>query len=168
MAFIAPILPFLGAGLGVVSAISESNTQQANLQSAALADDNNALAAKQQAATVQQQAGVEEEAQRKKARAVMGEQRAAFAQAGSGLNSVSNQGLAVQSAFAAEQDALNIRYGGLLEAHGLREQANRYQDSARNNRAQAKAVRASGYLKAIAGGLSGYTSGGGTFKRKVA
>ncbi len=167
MAFMAAALPYITAAVGVAGAISESNTQQANLQSQALADENNAKAADQQAATAQQQAGVEEELQRKHARSVMAEQRAAMAEAGTGLDSVSNQGLAVQSAYAAEQDALNIRYGGLLEAHGLREQKNRYLDSARNSRAQAKSVRASGYLKAVGAGLSGYSSGGGSFRRSA-
>lgn len=68
---------------------------------------------------VQDQGYRDEEAQRRAARRLLGSQAAAFAQAGGG----GDAGVMGQSAVEAELDALNIRYGSKLKAHGLRRAA---------------------------------------------
>jgi hypothetical protein len=74
-----------------------------------------ATALRLQAYTAQRQAKVDEDAQRRVARQVLGEQAAAFAQAGGGVD----ENIMRQSAINAELDALNIRYGGAMKASGL-------------------------------------------------
>jgi len=157
----AVALPFLLGGMNLAAGISQTNSQLAGMDASANADDMNSAASRQMAGVALQQSGAEEEAQRKRARQVMGEQRAAMAQSGTGTTSSTNSSLALQSAKAAEQDALNIRYGGLLEAHGYNVKADQYTYQAKATRAQKKGVRASGYLGAAASGLSGYAAGGG-------
>jgi hypothetical protein len=163
MPFMVAIMPYLAAAGAAIGAISESNQQQTAMKLSAQSDEMNALALKQQAGTVNEQANLEEETQRKQARQVAGEQRAAMAQAGTGLLSSTNQNLAVQSAKAAEQDALNIRYGGLLEAHGLMANSAQSAWQAKATRSQIKGVRASGYLRAGTAALSAYSGNGGRF-----
>lgn len=163
MAFIAPLLPYITAAVGAAGAISSSNNQRAQIQAGAQADQMNADAEKQQAAVALQQSGLEEEHQRRENRAFLAEQRAAIAEAGTGLLSSSNQRLVVQSARDAEQDALNIRYAGLLEAHGLMARSSQSAYQAKAAKSQLPGLRASGYLSAIGAGLSGYSSGGGRF-----
>lgn len=163
MPWLAAALPYITAALGAASAISQSNTQQAQLKAQANAAEMNAAALKEQAGQVRALANQDEEQQRRKARAIMGEQRAAIAEAGIGLTSSTGEGLAVQSAINAERDALAIRYGGLLEAHGLMAQSAQEKYQADAARSQVGRVRASGYLNAFSGALSGYTAGGGTF-----
>jgi hypothetical protein len=161
MALLLPALPWIMGGLGVVGSLAETGTQVANLKSQQYAAENNALALRQQGDVVMQQSNLEEETQRKQARQVAGEQRAAMSQAGTGLNSSTNEKLMVQSAAAAEQDALNVRYGGLLEKHGLIAQADQESFQAKALKAQIKSTKASGWLKAVGAGFSGYTSSGG-------
>ena len=166
MPWLAAALPYITAALGAASAISSSNAQQAQLKSQAQAADMNAQALKEQAGQVRALANQDEEQQRRKARQIMGEQRAAISEAGIGLTSSTGEGIATQSAINAERDALAIRYGGLLEAHGLMAQSaqEKYQaDAARSN---AKRVKASMWLDTASGALSGYTAGGGTFGKK--
>ena len=163
MAFMVAVLPYLTAAVGVAGAISQSNNQQAQIKAQINADQMNADALKQQASVVNQQAAMAEDAQRKQARQLMGEQRAAIAESGTGLLASGNQRLVVQSAKAAEQDALNIRYGGLLEAHGLLAKSAQEEYQGRALKSQLGRLRTSGYLNAFASGLSGYTSSGGRF-----
>lgn len=163
MPWLAAALPYITAAIGAAGAISSSNAQQAQLKSQAVADDMNAQALKQQAGQVRALANMDEEQQRRKARIVMGEQRAAITAAGIGLTSSTGEGLAVQSAINAERDDLSIRYGGLLEAHGLMAKSAESAYQAKAARSQIGAVKASGYLNAASSALSGYTSGGGTF-----
>lgn len=160
MAFI-PALPYIAAAFSALGAIAESNVDQAQAKSRANAAEMNTMAANQQADIALTQAGLEEEAQRTQARHILGDQRAAIAQAGTGSLSSTNQSLVINSAKNAEQDALNIRYGGLLEAHGYRVKSQQYAYEAKATRAQLPAMRASGYLNAFSSALSGYTSAGG-------
>lgn len=163
MPWLAAALPYITAALGAASAISQSNTQQAQLKAQAQANEMNANALKEQAGQVRALANQDEEQQRRKARAIMGEQRAAISEAGIGLTSSTGEGLQVQSAINAERDALAIRYSGLLEAHGLMAQSAQEKYQADAARSQVGRVKASGYLNAFSSALSGYTAGGGTF-----
>lgn len=157
------VLPIVMAAFSALGALSEANTASNNATAQRYAAENNALADKQQAATVMQQTNMEEEALRKKGRQAAGEQRAAIAEAGTGTLSTTNQDLAVQSAKAAEQDALNLRYSGLLQRHGLLAQSDQELYQAKVLKGQAKSIKASGYLSAVGKGLSAYSSYGGSF-----
>jgi hypothetical protein len=163
MPWLAAAMPYISAAGAAFGALSESQNQQTQLTLEANADKNNALALDQQAAATLQQAGVEEERVRKEGRQAAGEQRAAMAEAGTGLLSSTNQRLVVASDINAEQDALNVRYGGLLEAHGLTAKANEARFQAKAAKSQIKGVRASGYLNAFGSALSAYTGSGGRF-----
>jgi hypothetical protein len=72
--------------------------------------------AKAQGKAASDQGFADEQAQRREGRQVMGRQAAAMAEAGGGVD----EGVVKQSAVAAELDALNIRYGGLLQRQGLK------------------------------------------------
>lgn len=163
MPWLAAAMPYIAAAGAAMGALSESQTQQQQLQVQADTEENNALAQTQQAQLANQQAGVEEERIRKDARQAAGAQRAAMAEAGTGLLSSTNQRLVVASDLAAEQDALDARYGGLLQAHGFNQQAIESRFQAKVARKQVKSVRASGYLKAFGSALSAYSGSGGRF-----
>lgn len=94
-----------GAGLQTFSTLRGSRAQSKALEA--------------DARIVQQQGYRDEEAQRRGARRLLGAQAASFAQAGGG----GDAGVMRQSAVEAELDALNIRYGSQLKAHGLRRAA---------------------------------------------
>jgi hypothetical protein len=106
------------AAVGAYSAYQGGQTAKANARSQQDADKYNATIASQNAAVARQQASAREEAQRRQARQVLGEQRAALSQAGIGLAG-SAADVYGASANAAELDALNIRYEGELDARGL-------------------------------------------------
>jgi hypothetical protein len=99
-----------GAAMSAVSSISQASAASAAAKSAAQASDYNAAIAAQNAQTASEQGNANEEAQRRKARMVMGAQRAALAEAGIGSDGTASD-LVEQSAVNAEMDALNIRYG---------------------------------------------------------
>ena len=98
--------------VGGAAAVSSSLNQAASATYNAKMGVSNA----QQASM---QAGAAEETQRRNAAAVLGNQRAAFAQ--SGVDPSSGTGLLAQeqSATNAEMDALNVRYQGLVQGRGL-------------------------------------------------
>lgn len=95
------------AGAGLQTANTLRSTRE---QSEALKSD---------ARIVQQQGLRDEESHRRQTRQLLGRQAAAFAQAGGG----GDAGVTRQTAVEAELDALNIRYGSQLKAHGLRRAA---------------------------------------------
>lgn len=165
MPWIVAAMPYISAAGAALGALQQSNQQQQALAMTADAESNNAKALDQQAANALQIAGVEEETVRKAGRQAAGEQRAAMAEAGTGLLSSTNQRLIMESDKAAEQDALNVRYGGLLQAHGLKAKSQQALFQAKAAKSQIKGVRASGYLNAFGSGLSAYTGSGGRFGR---
>lgn len=114
MAFVAAI-PIITAAISAAAAISQG-------QQAKAAADYNAKVDEQNAQLAREQAAAKEQLHRNEVRMFMGRQRAAVAEAGVGFGGT-QQDLAVQSALAAEMDALNIRYAGELEARGLFAQA---------------------------------------------
>jgi hypothetical protein len=101
--------------------------------------DSRALKAQSRTAFAQ---GYEDEAaQRRRARAELGEQAAAIAQAGIGYGGTAAL-VMEQSELNAEMDALNYRYRGVQQGTALR--------------TQAKQVKAEGYMQAGAQLLTGY------------
>lgn len=83
---------------------------------------NDAKALKAQAREAAAQGDLDEEAQRRQARAQLGEQAAAIAQAGIGYGGTAAL-VMNDSSLAAELDALNYRYRGLQQYRALRAQA---------------------------------------------
>jgi hypothetical protein len=156
-------LPIIMAAVSAVGAIASSNSQQAQLKGQEYAAEANATALKQQADSAGAVANANEDQQRKQARSVNADQRVAMSAAGTGLLSPTNQNLAVQSANNAEQDALNIRYGGILQAHGLMAQSQAEAYQGQMAKSQIAGVRASGYLNAFSSGMKAYSGAGGTF-----
>jgi hypothetical protein len=125
MAFVAPIVAWVGANAGAIAAVGSAVSavgmvQQGRAQSAAA--EANAQAMETQAAQERLAAGAREESFRRETRQFLGTQRAALAQAGVGLSG-SAYDVARTSAVNAEMDALNIRYEGELAARGLQGQA---------------------------------------------
>lgn len=141
------LLSAAGTAMSAIGAITQANNAKA-------AADYNAAVMEQNAGIERQQAGQREEAQRRQARMVLGEQRAAFSQAGTGLGG-SAADIMAESATNAELDALTLRYEGDLRARGLMAQAEA-------ERFQGRSARTAGYLSAagtVLGGVGGYMSG---------
>jgi hypothetical protein len=106
------------AAMSAVGAIQQGMAAQAQAQAAQGAANYNATIKRQQAALELQQANAREEQQRRGTRQVLGQQRAALAQAGIGMGG-SALDIEEQSADRAELDALTIRYEGDLRSKGL-------------------------------------------------
>lgn len=106
------------AAVSAVGAIQQGMAAQAQAKSAQDAANYNATIKRQQAASELQQSNAREEQQRRGTRQVLGQQRAALAQAGIGLGG-SALDIEEQSADRAELDALTMRYEGDLRAKGL-------------------------------------------------
>lgn len=115
MAFTAALFPMLSTGFQVFSSIMQGQQQAAM-------HNYNASILNQNARIERQQADAREEAKRRETAMILGTQRAAFAQAGAGLDG-SAADVMKQSATNAELDALTLRYEGDLRARGLKEQA---------------------------------------------
>lgn len=113
MSWVTKLAPYAQAAGGVLQA---AGTIQGAKQ--------NAADLEAQARTASQQGLADEEAQRRAARAELGKQAAALAQAGGGYGGTV-AGVMADSHANAEIDALNIRYRGLNKAYTLRTQARR-------------------------------------------
>jgi hypothetical protein len=144
---------------GQAKAQQEHEASNINLYQAKLAERN--------ATNVTNQAAAQESTQRRKARAFLGEQRAAMAQSGFDPNSGSMEGLYDQSAANAELDALNIRYEGLLKRKGLLAQRELYKYQSEIHLDNIQKIYMQAGLKAASsmfsgfGGMGGGMSGGG-------
>jgi len=106
------------AAASAIGAIQQGMAAQAQAKSAQDAANYNATIKRQQAASELQQANAREEQQRRGTRQVLGQQRAALAQAGIGMGG-SALDIEEQSADRAELDALTMRYEGDLRSKGL-------------------------------------------------
>lgn len=104
MAWFAGALPYLAAGASAVSTYT--------------AGRQNAKTLKMQSIAANQQSVADEEATRRRARQILGMQRAAIAESGLGYEGSAGL-IAQQSAANAELDALNTRYNGYMRALGL-------------------------------------------------
>lgn len=151
-------LPVIMAVVGAAGAVVSANAQANSAKSAANAAAYNAEVDQQKATVAQQQAGANELAQRRRSAMALGEAAAGLAENGTGL---SGSGLASyqQSASNAELDALNIRYGGQVQAQGLAAQTGLDLYSQKVQNSNANAAMTGGVLSAGSAALSGYTSG---------
>lgn len=151
------------AVIGAYSAYQGGKSTGAAYKASAKSDEYNAEIQRQNAAVSRQQAGAREEAQRRQARQVLGEQRAALSQAGTGLAG-SAADVYGQSAAAAELDALNIRYEGELQARGLLAQSELSTFEGGVNKMRGKSAKQAGYLDAASSLLTGGSKAYGYFK----
>ncbi len=128
MAFFVPMLAAVGSGSAITGAALLGSTalsvggaisQARNAKAAASA---NATMMRQQASLARAQGNARQETQLRRAREILGQQRAAIGQAGVGWGG-SAQDVLEQSATSAELDTLNIGYEAELQALGLMNQA---------------------------------------------
>ena len=104
--------------MSAVGAMQQGAAAAAQGRAQQQAQQYNAAIKEQQATLARQQAGARQQQQRRGARQLLGQQRAALAQAGIGLGG-SALDIEEQSAAMAELDSLTIAYEGELQAQGL-------------------------------------------------
>lgn len=160
----AAALPLV-IGSSIASAFGQyqqGREQEANLKTQSKIAARNAALLRGQASLARQQAGADEEAQRREAKRVLGTQRAAIGQSGIGFGGTAGQ-LIEDSAVQAELDALNIRYGGELQASELAEQAGMSDLEAKILKKNAKSAKRAGVMNAatslLQSGAQAYGSG---------
>ena len=141
--------------ISAVGALQAGAAAEAQAETQAQANRYNAQVKELQAGVERQVAGRKEEAQRREARQVLGEQRAALAQSGVQLGTGSAADIQEQSATMAELDALTIRYQGEMAAKGLLYDAEADKFEARANIAAGKNAKTASYLKTGSAVLSG-------------
>ena len=149
--------------VSAIGSIQQGNAAAASAKSQANAAEYNAKVLRQNADQAYREGSAAEEAQRRRARQVLGVQRAAVGQT-TGFTGTS-LGVIEQSGTNAELDALNIRYESDMKARGLLQEADLETANAANYRSQAGALRTAGYIsagsKALSGGSSYYSQYGG-------
>lgn len=163
-ATIAMYATIAATAVSAYSAYQGGKAQEAGYKAQAQADEYNATIQSQNAAVARQQANAREEAQRRQARQVLGEQRAALSQAGIGLSG-SAADIYGQSAANAELDALNIRYEGELDSRGLLAQSELSTYQGKVSGMNAKSAKQAGTLSAASTALSGASQAYGYYKR---
>jgi hypothetical protein len=137
-----------------VGAIQQGNAQSESYNRQAQASDYNAAVDKQQAETALQVSTANQLDQRRKARQILGQQRASAAQAKVGLGG-QTQDLLERSETLAELDALNIAYDGMLKSRGFSTQAELDTFQAGAMRENASSAKRSGYMGALGAVASG-------------
>lgn len=101
-------------GINIGTELIKGRQQANELRTQAELEGRNIELAKQNREIVNRQYSAREEAMRRSARQVLGAQRAATAQSGTGFGG-SNNDIMKKSTANAELDALNLRYAGQLE-----------------------------------------------------
>lgn len=132
------------AVVGAVGAIKQGQAQSAAAQSAANQAEYQGKVAAIRQNQVNTNAGLQEDEQRRKARAVIGQQLASSAEAGAGLNS----DLLRESIYGMEADSNAIRYDAALKSSGLSDEAALQKSNADIYRSRAKEAAGAGYLNA--------------------
>lgn len=181
MAFIAPIFAALGTAvgasspimaglsvasgaLGVVGAIQQGQQAKAAAQSEANMAEYNAKVAEIQARQAYAAAGVQEDEIRRRGRVALGNQIAASAEAGAGLNG----DLLRESVYGIEADSMAIRYEGDLKAQGLKDTAALQRSAAVVARDRGSRAVTASYLNAGSSVLNAATSYYGTTSKIAA
>jgi hypothetical protein len=129
-------------------AANEGEAQALNLERQAEADRFNARMAEQDAREVSFAAGLDEDKTRREGRQILAAQRAAMIQNGVAGTFTSDQ-IELQSMYELELDALNVRYGGILQSRSLQQEAQNLLESAEMaeyNAATARQIGASSAL----------------------
>lgn len=147
------------AAVSAAGAVQQGMAASAQGRAQQQAQQYNAVVKQQTATAARQQAGAREEQQRRMARQVLGQQRAALAQAGIGMGG-SALDIEEQSAVRAELDALTIAYEGELQAKGLLAAAQQDIFQGQSALAAGKNAQTASYISAGASLLSGAASYG--------
>lgn len=160
---IATALQIAGTAFSVIGAINDASSRADVRESEAAWRTYNATIERQNAGAALQQSASEQARQNRHARQVLGQQRAATAQSGTGFSG-SNLDMLDQSATLAELDMLNIAYEGEIRARGHEIQAQGQDWSAQTERSTARNVRRAGIFSAgrsLLTGFGGMRGGGG-------
>ncbi len=154
------VMQIASMAFSVMGAISDANSKSQAYESQAEWNQYNAAIQRQNAGAALQQSASEQARQNRQARRVMGEQRAAAAQSGTGFGG-SNADLLDQSATLAELDMLNIAYEGQMRARGYEIQAQGEDYSRKVNRRNAGNAKTAGIFSAGRSLLTGVGRGYG-------
>ena len=155
---ISTIISAVSTAFSVIGAISDANSRSDAYENQAAWNNYNATIDRQNADAALQQSASEQGRQNRRARQILGEQRAASLQSGTGTGG-SNADLLDQSATLAELDMLNIAYEGQMRARGHEIQAQGEDYSSRTNRSNARNARRAGIFSAGRSLLSGFSGG---------
>lgn len=136
----AGVMAAASTGLQVVSSITAGNA-------AARSANWNAAQMDAQAARTLRATNAQEEALRRQQAKELGRERAAWGQSGLAVSGSPLDAM-TESARLAELDALNLRYGGIVQANDLRNQA-------QSTRWEGRMARRAGYIGAGTALLSG-------------
>lgn len=148
--------------VAAVGALVQGRQQANEARAAAKVEKYHAGIADQNAAIAGQQASAEQERVRREGRQVLGAQRAAMAQSGTGMGpGTSNFDIQRQSTTMAELDALNVQYAGDLERRGLMQQAQMHRYNESSLRAKAKSIMRQRWITAAGAAMSAYGGGMG-------
>jgi hypothetical protein len=134
------------AWISAIGALVGARSQYLQGKEAKSAAEYNAQLSEQESASASNQSLRDEEAQRRAARMQKGRAVTALAESGGGSGG-SNGLLLDQSDAAAELDALNIRYGGLMRSSALRNQATLTRLSGRNAESQSGLLAGASLLR---------------------
>jgi len=151
-------LSIASGALGVVGAIQQGQQASAAAKSEANMAEYNAKVAEIQARQAYAAAGVQEDETRRRGRVALGNQIAASAEAGAGLNG----DLLRESVYGIEEDSMAIRYEGDLKAQGLKDAAALQRSAAAVARDRGKRAVTASYLNAGSSVLNAATSYYGT------
>lgn len=144
------ILAIAGAASGALGAISSANSKAAALTAQSQAARYNAENARKQAEMALRTSTAQQIALRRQQRQMLGSQRAAVAQSGTGFSG-SNADIMDRSETLAELDVLNLAYEGALKARGFNAQADLDEFEANVLASQAKQAKRSRNWIAITG-----------------
>lgn len=152
MAAIPVVLAIASAATAAYGAVSSAQAQSASYKSQQQAANYNATANQQNANAAEAAASANELAMRRANDQRMGEIRAGIAQGMGGFSGTAGE-LADQDASNMELDALNTRYRGTLQAHGMLAQSNLDQYQASVAGMNASTSMRAGYIGAAASAL---------------
>lgn len=160
-ATVATTVQIASTAFSVLGAISQANTNADNYESQAGINEYNAAVSRNQSAAALSESAAAQAAQRRRARELLGEQRAGVAQSGTGFGGT-NADLLERSQTLAELDALNLAYEGDMKSKGYLQQAEIETMNAATNRRNAGTARTAGYLgagRALLSGMGSYGRG---------
>lgn len=161
-ATVTSVVQAVSIASSVMGAIQQGNASADNYNTQAGFSEYNAAVSRNQATAALAESTAAQAAQRRRARELLGEQRAGIAQSGTGFGGT-NADLLEKSETLAELDALNLAYEGDTKAKGFESQAALDMASAAANRRNAGNAITSGYLSAgrsLLVGSASYGKGG--------
>lgn len=143
-----------------VGALVQGRQQANELRQQGEIEGYKARVAEMNARAAGQQSSAEQERVRRESRQVLGAQRAAIAESGTGFSG-SNLDIMRQSETMAELDALNIQYAGEMERGGLLQEAEMFKYNKDMLRQKARSVMRQRWISAIGAAASAYGGGMG-------